>query len=220
MATRLSSRKKKKIDYRKLLRGWRTGNNRLITLSELLEIDAATETGIRFDFNSWGHVDADNPMSCGTDACAFGLAAISGVFRKQGLRYKIPNGCMGATIEIGLKQSNGRIAWSPADAGTKLFYISDYDFSHLFAGEQGLSCATGAVAEIEVAHRIRDYVNVRKLHSKIIAALGERKEMTALRIAEEVGMTGAAMAGHFTKQLWRLEKKGFITPTEHGYRRV
>jgi hypothetical protein len=67
----------------------RTGNRRLLKLAALLLADAKNKKGIKFDIGTVGRV-ADStkeevPLDCGTTACAMGLAAISGVFKKQGL---------------------------------------------------------------------------------------------------------------------------------------
>jgi hypothetical protein len=80
---------------------------RLLKLADLLEADAKNKKGVRFDLTAWAQKqDADEPtyfnayafspgekisVNCGTAACAWGLAAISGVFKRQGVEYKIYN---------------------------------------------------------------------------------------------------------------------------------
>lgn len=63
---------------------------RLLKLAALLEADAKNKNGIRFDLNGWGHADVGSKpsASCGTMACAIGLAVVSGVFKKDGLENR------------------------------------------------------------------------------------------------------------------------------------
>src|SRR4051812_18831228 len=82
------------------------GRRRLLKLADLLEADAKNKKGVKFDLeviaqrsvpntDVYGFEDSDFlpddtvPIDCGTTACAFGLAALSGVFRRQGLSYTI-----------------------------------------------------------------------------------------------------------------------------------
>lgn len=68
----------------------RTRNARLLKLADLLVADAGKKKGIKFDLSFWGYVEnQEEPLSCGTQACAAGLAAISGAFKRQGLSYEI-----------------------------------------------------------------------------------------------------------------------------------
>jgi hypothetical protein len=68
---------------------------RLLKLAALLEADAKNKNGIKFDMCDWGTVkNPDATMSCGTSACAMGLAALSGVFKRAGLRGGVKSGAI------------------------------------------------------------------------------------------------------------------------------
>jgi hypothetical protein len=127
---------------------------RLLKLADLLETDAKNRKGIRFDLSTWGNVEAaDKPvLSCNTTACAMGLAAISGIFKKQGLDYELtPSG----NIAIHVKGAYGGFS-----AAAELFSIShdesDWLFDYPSYGEA--ATLTGAKGERMVAKRIRDFV--------------------------------------------------------------
>ena len=52
---------------------------RLLKLADLLEADAKNKKGIKFDYWATANLaDPKEPISCGTSACAMGLAALSG----------------------------------------------------------------------------------------------------------------------------------------------
>lgn len=123
---------------------------RLLKLADLLDADSKNKKGICFDFTLWGEVeDEHNPVSCGTTACALGLAAVSGVFKKQGLKYRVRGGCLG----IGFKRT-----WHPATVAARFFDITLSDAYELFVHSSGLPSAAGAKAERAVAKRIRNFV--------------------------------------------------------------
>jgi len=67
----------------------RTGKNRLLKLAALLEADAKNKKGVKFDLGTWGSTEDIGlipvSVSCGTTACAVGLAVVSGVFKRSGL---------------------------------------------------------------------------------------------------------------------------------------
>lgn len=127
------------------------GRKRLLKLADMLETDASNKSGIRFDFTNWGYVgDAQNMVSCGTSACAMGLAAVSGAFRRQGLDCRIKQD---GAIEIIFGKTK-----SPIRASARLFHISEGQATRLFALSLGLSYLHGARAERAVAKRIRDFV--------------------------------------------------------------
>lgn len=157
---------------------------RLLRLADLLEADAANPNGVKFDLRGWAipskHLEAwdslwafreKNPdhlrffepaaevqVSCGTAACAMGLAVISGAFLNEGLSYEIDlsdgqlspvftderglrHASWAAAIEFfDLKDSDGDYDWGAAN---HLFDATEYEPSH------------GAEAELEVARRIR-----------------------------------------------------------------
>lgn len=70
---------------------------RLMRLVKLLRKDASNKKGVKFDLETWGWCSDRQqplwdsttanllPVSCGTTACAMGLAALSGEFEKEGL---------------------------------------------------------------------------------------------------------------------------------------
>lgn len=78
----------------------KVGLSRLSRLAKLLRQDAANPEGVKFDLGTWGF--ENNPVSlyelkdeynsyipkvsCGTTACAIGLAVVSGIFAKDGLK--------------------------------------------------------------------------------------------------------------------------------------
>lgn len=87
--------------------------DRMLKLAAALEADANNEHGIKFSLSQWGTVptalvplnaegdrdydllwgktekDIAIPLDCGTTGCAFGFAAISGIFKDEGLGYTI-----------------------------------------------------------------------------------------------------------------------------------
>jgi hypothetical protein len=125
---------------------------RLRKLADLLEADAKTKNGIKFDFFEWGSVDdVERPLSCGTYACAMGLAALSGAFKRAGLGYTAPPGRYSIDFTI-----NGR-ARNPIKAAMHVFDISKRDAEYLFTSSIGLQEVRGAAAERAVAKRLRDF---------------------------------------------------------------
>ena len=85
----------------------RTGKRRLLKLADMLEADAKNKKGIQFHldvivgqsnsehhegYNRYVGKDFKPEVSCGTTACAMGLAAVSGAFKKAGLSYKLEGG--------------------------------------------------------------------------------------------------------------------------------
>ena len=125
---------------------------RLLKLADLLEADAENKKGLQFDYFTWGWVtDETKPMSCGTSACALGLAALSGAFKRAGLGWRQPKG---DTIKF---LWNGRRVRA-SRAAMKTFGLSEKDSDYLFINAAGLPCTNGAKAELAVAKRIRDFV--------------------------------------------------------------
>jgi hypothetical protein len=121
---------------------------RLLKLAKLLDADAVNETGVKFDLGCWG-VKVD----CGTQACAVGLACLSGAFKKEGLRYKIDSwhGGFGNNLIPRFKKLKD---W---EAVEKFFGISDQQAVNLFSASAYLTYK-GAEAEQAVANRIRELV--------------------------------------------------------------
>lgn len=59
---------------------------RLLKLAALLEVDADKTDGIKFNLETWGDAtEGYVSHSCGTTACAVGLAIVSGAFKDEGL---------------------------------------------------------------------------------------------------------------------------------------
>lgn len=144
----------------------RTGNRRLMKLIALLEADAKNKKGIKFDLtvvakpSDWSsRFDLDKPVSldCGTTACAMGLAAISGAFKRQGLS---------AGYDIGLSLNDNRIwpKWNGCiidyhEAAMELFGIDRWQAHYLFSPtEYPSNTRTGADAERLVVKRIKEVV--------------------------------------------------------------
>lgn len=125
---------------------------RLLKLATLLEADAKNKKGIQFDLGSWGRAyDHKSPVSCGTTACAMGLAAISGAFKREGMA-----GVINRDNEIRFRWKGRAI--HPINAAKKLFGISHEETCSLFVYTDGLTRTTGAAGERAVAKRIRDFV--------------------------------------------------------------
>lgn len=121
---------------------------RLLKLADLLEADARNKNGIKFDFLDWGKVrDPKKPTSCGTTACAMGLAAISGAFKRAGLTFEPANQL------IAFKGEYGAVL-----GAMKVFDLNLEDASFLFTDTDGLDDLQGAKAERAVAKRIRRFV--------------------------------------------------------------
>lgn len=142
-------------------------NKRLLKLADLLDADAKRKKGISFNFNRWGDLcvpkdanpktflESDAVMSCNTQACAMGLAAVSRAFKDDGLTPSF-NWSGGNDYRIGFKWK-GRNT-DGITAATKLFgleqTIANYLFANAFVPEGGY----GGKAERAVAKNIRYYV--------------------------------------------------------------
>jgi hypothetical protein len=143
---------------------------RLLKLADLLVADARRKKGIKFDMTRWGMVeDEKTPLSCGTTACAMGLAALSGEFRRMGLGYNLgetryihDGSCVppieGRGLEIWFKKKSGRKVYGGMCSAAALFDISINEVEWLFVYAYGYENQEGAVSEREVARRIRHFV--------------------------------------------------------------
>lgn len=128
--------------------------DRLLKLAELLEADAVNPTGVKFDLRGWGEAHTDLPLSisCNTQACAFGLAVLSGAFAEFGLS------------NIAVHPDEIIIPGMPSgadnfQAAAELFDIGLHQAGHLFDPDFYEDGKTeGAEAELEVARRIREMV--------------------------------------------------------------
>lgn len=124
-------------------------NENLLRLVKLLERDANDAAGVQFDMNIWGKIkDQANPISCGTQACAMGLAALSGEFAEEGLTAYF-------TGEDGMIFHWHGIPTDPLVIATNLFGISITESYALFLGECWLR---GKEGELAKANQIRQFV--------------------------------------------------------------
>lgn len=125
---------------------------RLLKLADLLEADAKNKKGIKFDLCTVGVSDTEGQLNCGTSACAMGLAAISGAFKRSaGLSFRMTGYSIDTTI-------NGRVRKFD-EAAKKVFEITYGEAFFLFfplayPGDK----LHGARGERYVAKRIRDFV--------------------------------------------------------------
>lgn len=131
---------------------------RLLKLADLLEADAKNKRGVRFDLSVVGWVDAPDKASvklnCGTSACAMGLAAMSGEFKREGLSYRIAKGCFS-----NIKTTMNGTTLHYDTAAMRLFDISRHQAGFLFTpGFYPDDKRQGAKGERFVAKRIRDFV--------------------------------------------------------------
>ena len=131
---------------------------RLLKLADLLEADANNKKGIKFDINviackskTYDHFKPDElpELSCGTAACAVGLACISGAFKREGLSYFI--------------EDDGGII--PVFGEFRDWHCAEMEFFGLNEGESNFLFRDyperkqrGAAGERYVAKRIRDFV--------------------------------------------------------------
>jgi hypothetical protein len=128
---------------------------RLLKLADLLEEDAANKKGIKFDLGLWGASDEDDApvsVSCGTTACAMGLAVVSGAFKRAGLtNYYGDSGDRICPVFEG---------YDGFEAAQRLFKISQDQSFFLFDQSQyPIGSTSGARGERYVAKRIRDFVS-------------------------------------------------------------
>lgn len=128
---------------------------RLLKLADMLDEDAADAEGIKFDFSEWGWVhNRKKPMSCGTTGCAMAVAALSGEFKRAGLRYFVsPSGRLRITFRDHPRTDH------PIYVAMKVFGLTPPEAQFLFASMRGMGAfQDGARAERAVAKRIRRFV--------------------------------------------------------------
>lgn len=132
----------------------RLRKDRLMTLVNILRADAKNKKGLRFDLKQWGSVRnvlGTLAMDCGTQGCALGAAALSGVFAKDGLDYE--RGCVSIRF-IWRGRHRGAI-----DTAMELFGISYEAANYLFLPSYyKRGPITGAKGERRVANRIAAFV--------------------------------------------------------------
>lgn len=135
---------------------------RLVKLADLLEDDAKNKKGVRFDLSLWGQVPAltqtEKPetikVNCGTQACAIGLACISGAFKRSGFTYAVTSKNEGAGNNIRPVFMEYRDFF----AVEKFFEISRPEAEFLFLDTKYQE-SRGAESERAVAKRIRAFVD-------------------------------------------------------------
>ena len=138
---------------------------RLQRLHDLLVADAHNPKGVQFNLRSWAKPASVSTFyslgttvvtaDCGTQACALGLAAISGAFKDDGLSYKFTeDGLLLPTFT-----KNNKVLYQFV-AGANLFDIREATATILFDpfsyDETNL---TGATAELVVAGRIAQLID-------------------------------------------------------------
>lgn len=162
----------------------RTGKRRLLKLADLLEKDAKNKKGIRFDLSTVFNATAVEEgkaitpdyvpeVSCGTTACAMGLAAISGEFKRAGLSFQSEVSAHWAQPYLSMNMEwNGDVV-SYIYAAVKLFHISNTAASFLFDPEyyktkSGREAVVkGSKGELQVAKRIRNFVKGKYTENEI-----------------------------------------------------
>jgi hypothetical protein len=133
---------------------------RLLRLAKLLRKDAKCKTGVKFNMGDWGSTEDENTklgMNCGTQACALGLAAISGEFKREGLGFRndidFGDSKRVTTIEFTYK---GR-ASNAIEAAVATFDIPECVADYIFGGDANVKTkGEGAKAEIEMAEIIEN----------------------------------------------------------------
>lgn len=127
---------------------------RLLKLADLLEADAKNKKGIKFDLETWGYAnnDDDAPVShsCGTTACAVGLAVVSGAFKRSGLKNYFEGGSSICPEFEGKNEWPAVRAFFGLSFGEDEFLFSDHRYP--------VGKTIGAIGERYVAKRIRDFV--------------------------------------------------------------
>jgi len=108
-----------------------------ILMVELMK-NAANPEGAKFDLRHWyDSIDGKKPISCGTTACAFGLAALIPAFKKLGLKHdnfvpyilvaKLPKG-----LDKNLYKQGGKFRLEALRAASVFFGITPAQAGSLF----------------------------------------------------------------------------------------
>lgn len=130
---------------------------RLLKLADLLEADAKNPKGIKFDLGTWAQTKGDEvSVSCGTSACAMGLAALSGAFVRAGLTYEVEEAPEWTGARFAVVVRHGEHA--DCYAAASLFDIDSDVAEWLFLPDWYEGAVTGKRGELKVAKRIRDFV--------------------------------------------------------------
>lgn len=138
---------------------------RLLKLADLLEADAKKKKGVKFDLGTWASpIDKSGyqlrfdrqqktvPVNCNTAACAVGLAAISGAFRRSGLTFTYAG-----SDDDGYRLSPKFGGHTDMHAAAALFGVELSTAEWLFLPDF-YKRSTGATGERAVAKRIRGVV--------------------------------------------------------------
>lgn len=126
---------------------------RLLKLADMLEAVADDKNGVKFNLGTYVlSKDPSMPLNCKTQACALGLAALSGGFKRSGLSIIVHDGDAFVVLK-------GRHNYYGMDAATELFDLADEDARWLFLPGSYEGPLTGRKAELKVAKRIRYMVH-------------------------------------------------------------
>lgn len=131
---------------------------RLKKLAALLIEDACNPKGSYFDMEFWGRVPEQNRgsrnvLKCGTAGCAWGTAAMSGVFKKDGVRFAVAEDSS-RVVSIRYKGAEDFYA------AVKFFNLPEVVANWLFMPEYYPSnMRAEAAAELLCATRVLRYVS-------------------------------------------------------------
>lgn len=137
-------------------RQMKTGNDRLLTLSNLLfDLDEH-----RFDYTSWVGRDWSGKadLSCGTKACALGWATTIPALRREGLRLRFLTNSYGEKFSTVVNTKKTELR-DPFSVAQDLFSLSPAQAEHLFAPD---SPQERTAKPWEVANKIREFVFKRQ----------------------------------------------------------
>lgn len=145
---------------------------RLLKLADLLLADAKNKKGIKFDLGCVVRSDYDPAtdkwapitVSCGTMACAMGLAAISDTFKREGVRWHQQARDIKTSMKV--KTSRGhKMVYGWHDVARHLFGLHTYEVNWLFTtdgyNDENLPTSEAA-GERAVAKRIKALANGKK----------------------------------------------------------
>lgn len=121
-----------------------------------LEATNSPEPHVKYNQNTFVNredgLTFTNANSCGTSACAFGLAAISGAFKKDGLYYNQQRYPHSKPFTL-----NGRSVTDNLKAGAQFFGLTENQAIGLFGGSHAVGttyCLDGPASAIYVAEKI------------------------------------------------------------------
>lgn len=148
--------------------------DRMERLEQLLKDDAANPKGINFDLRTWaspfnyltrrriGEMNVGTPypdefaaaipVSCETAGCGLGLAALSGIFKDEGLTYTFANGHLYPSFENETGYAAAKKFFELPDAAE---FQPDPAYLLFDPAYFPFDLRAGAKAELEVARRVR-----------------------------------------------------------------